>query len=156
MIFSTLSLHSLVRWLVMLLFIGTIFNSFRKWKYKKPIHNFDRVLLKSCIFVFASQILIGLYLYWSSPIVAYFLNNIKDAMHETQPRFFGMEHITAMSVSFIIVLIGAYKAKHKRTDIEYFKTLALWFTFAFIIVFCSIPWSFSPFTSRPDFRFLGY
>jgi len=98
------------------------------------------------------QLVLGITLYFVSPIVAYFLHNFSTAVHERSIRFFGMEHITMMLIAITFVTIGSAKAKRKPTDQQKFKTIAIWYTIAFLIIFLSIPWSFSPFTSRPNFR----
>jgi hypothetical protein len=67
-------------------------------------------------------------------------------------RFFGMEHITMMVIAIVIITIGSAKVKRQPTDQQRFKTMAIWFTIALMIIFSSIPWQFSPFTSRPYFR----
>lgn len=156
MMSSFLSLHSLVRWLVLISFAVLLFNAFRKCFTRQPVKSLDKIMVKSTLLIFGLQILIGLYLYSKSPIVSYFLHNFKKAMPETEVRFFGMEHITAMFLSFVLVLIGSFKARKTTSAQAYFKCIAFWFSFALLIIFLSIPWSFSPFTSRPDFRFLGY
>lgn len=69
-----------------------------------------------------------------------------------QIRFFGMEHITMMMIAITLITIGSAKAKRKTTDEAKFKTMAIWFSIALLLILSSIPWSFSPLTSRPLFR----
>jgi len=152
--FSVLSLHSLIRWFVLIGLIFSLVRAFQGWIKNKKKSNFDKIIEKFTLFFLNIQFFLGLYLYFKSPIVHYFLQNFKEALPQTELRFFGMEHITAMIISVLLINVGVYKANKKTKDFLYFKTIALWFTPAFIIIFCSIPWSFSPFTSRPDFRFL--
>jgi len=97
-------------------------------------------------------LIIGLWLYFISPIVAYFLYNFSTAVHNRQVRFFGMEHVTMMLTGIILITIGSAKAKRKTTDKEKFKTMAIWFTIALLVILSSVPWSFSPLVSRPLFR----
>jgi NADH:ubiquinone oxidoreductase subunit 2 (subunit N) len=63
-----------------------------------------------------------------------------------------MEHITMMFLSVALLTVGSSSAKRKRTDKEKFKTIAVFFTLGLLIIFLSVPWAFSPFTSRPYFR----
>jgi hypothetical protein len=63
-----------------------------------------------------------------------------------------MEHITMMLIGITMVTIGSSKARRKKTDEEKFKAIVIWYSIALIIIFTSIPWAFSPFTSRPYFR----
>lgn len=98
------------------------------------------------------QLVIGLTLYVISPVVRYFLTYFKEAVHQREIRFFGMEHVTMMLLAIVLLTIGSAKTKRKTTDRQKFKTMAIWFTIALLIIFLSIPWHFSPFTSRPYFR----
>lgn len=147
-----LPLHSLVRWLVLLSLVFAIYRSYRGWLGQKTYTEFDERTRMITTTIAHIQLVIGLWLYFISPIVNYFLHNFKEGVHERLIRFFGMEHITMMLIAITIITIGAAKAKRKTTDIEKFKTIAVWFTISLLIIFFSIPWSFSPLTSRPLFR----
>jgi hypothetical protein len=98
------------------------------------------------------QFLLGVTLYFISPIVNYFLHNFNTAVHERAIRFFGMEHITMMLIGIGIISTVSAKAKKKPTDIQKFKYLAIWYTIALLVILSAIPWSFSPLISRPSFR----
>jgi len=97
--------------------------------------------------------MLGLWLYFISPVIAYFLQNFASAIHERQFRFVGMEHSTMMFVAIAIISIGSSKAKRESHGKQKFKTMAIWFTIGLLIILSSIPWSFSPLVSRPLFRF---
>ena len=96
--------------------------------------------------------MLGLWLYFISPIIRYFLNNFKDAVHTREIRFFGMEHIIMMLTAMALITIGSAKAKRKQSDIEKHKTVAVWFTVGLLIILIAIPWKFSPLVSRPYLR----
>ncbi|MGC4022034.1 MAG: hypothetical protein QM734_08865 [Cyclobacteriaceae bacterium] len=99
------------------------------------------------------QFSLGLWLYFVSPVVDYFLKNFNAAIHMREIRFFGMEHITTMTIAVVILTIGSIKIRRATDDQKKFKTMLIWFSIALAIIFLSIPWSFSPFTSRPLYRF---
>jgi hypothetical protein len=63
-----------------------------------------------------------------------------------------MEHITMMLIAVSIITMGSMFSKRKEDDAAKFKTIAIWYTVGLVIIFLSIPWKFSPFTSRPYFR----
>lgn len=147
-----LPLHSLIRWLVLLSLIFAIYRAYRGWLGKKAYTKLDertRIITTTIAHI---QLVVGLWLYFISPIVSYFLHNFKAAVHDRVIRFFGMEHITMMLIAIILVTIGSAKAKRKTTDAEKFKTMAIWCSIGLLIILSSIPWSFSPLTSRPLFR----
>ena len=149
---TVLALHSLVRWLVLTSLIFSIFRAYSGWLKKKTFSRFDNSTRHWTATIAHIQFVLGLWLYFISPVVDYFLHHFKDAVHEREIRFFGMEHIVMMLTAITVISIGSSKAKRKRTDKEKFKTMAIWFTVALVIILASIPWPFSPFTSRPYTR----
>ncbi|RZA02618.1 MAG: hypothetical protein EOP47_06165 [Sphingobacteriaceae bacterium] len=149
---TLLALHSLTRWLVLVSLLYAIINSYRGWLANKPWLKSDDIIRHTTATIAHIQLLLGIGLYFVSPIVNYFLHNFSTAVHERVIRFFGMEHITMMLVGITVITIGSIKAKRQTTDREKFKTMAIWFTIALLIILSSIPWSFSPLISRPNFR----
>jgi len=149
---TLLALHSLTRWLVLTSLLFSIFWAYRGWLLNKPYLKFDNSVRHITATIAHIQLTLGLWLYFISPIVAYFLHNFSTAVHERAIRFFGMEHITMMLIAITLITIGSAKAKRKPTGKEKFKTMAIWFTVALLIILSSIPWSFSPLISRPNFR----
>jgi hypothetical protein len=152
MYLTLLALHSLTRWLVLTSLLFAIVNSYRGWLLNKPWLRSDDIIRHTTATIAHIQLLLGIGLYFVSPIVTYFLHNFSTAVHDRIIRFFGMEHITMMLMGITILTIGSAKAKRKTTDREKFKTMAIWFTIALLVILSSIPWSFSPLISRPNFR----
>ena len=151
--YSTLLVfHSIFRWLVLLSLLYVIITAFKGWLGNKTYTKIDNVARLAAVTIAHIQLILGLTLYFISPIVSYFLNNFSKAVHERQIRFFGMEHSLVMLVAIVLLTIGSSKAKRKRTDVEKYKTLAIWFTVALLLILSSIPWSFSPLVSRPLWR----
>lgn len=149
---TLLALHSLLRWFILVFIVYSIFLAFRGWFRNEPFTRYDnwiRIITVSFVHI---QLIIGVWLYFISPIVAYFLKNFTASLHQTQLRFFGMEHITMMLIGISLVTIGSSIARRKKNDKEKFKAIAIWYSIALVVIFTSIPWAFSPFTARPYFR----
>jgi len=147
-----LATHSLLRWIVLTSLLYSIFLAYRGWLLKKPYTKVDDLARSVTTTIVHIQLVIGVWLYCISPVVHYFLHNFSEGVHNRQIRFFGMEHITMMVIAVTALTIGSSKARRKSVDHEKFKTMAIWFTIAVLIILTSIPWSFSPLTSRPNFR----
>lgn len=147
-----LALHSFTRWLVLSSLLFTVFWGYRGWLLNKPYSKFENIVRYITTTVAYIQLILGLWLYFISPIVSYFLHHFSIAVHERAIRFFGMEHITMMLIGITIITIGSAKTKGRVTDREKFKTMIIWFTIALLIILTSVPWSFSPLISRPNFR----
>jgi len=147
-----LASHSLVRWLVLASLLYAIIRAYQGWRSKSNFTAVDNSVRHWTATIVHIQFLLGLGLYFISPIVDYFLHHFQDAVHQREIRFFGMEHSIMMLLAVAIISIGSAKAKRKPTDVEKFKTVAIWFTVGLLIILTSVPWPFSPFTSRPYFR----
>jgi cytochrome bd-type quinol oxidase subunit 2 len=57
-----------------------------------------------------------------------------------------------MVIAVGVITIGSDKIGKATTDQQKYKTMAIWFGIGLLLILISIPWSFSPFTSRPNFR----
>lgn len=147
-----LASHSLVRWLVLAGLLYAISRAVHGLQVKRNFTAVDNSVRHWTATIVHIQFLLGLGLYFLSPIVNYFLLHFQDALHQREIRFFGMEHSIMMLLAVAVISTGSAKAKRKTTDGEKFKTVAIWFTVGLLIILSSVPWPFSPFTSRPYFR----
>lgn len=148
-----LTLHSLLRWLVLAALLWAIARGLRGWRGKRPFTRIDDRARRMGSGLAQLQMLVGLALYGFSPITRYFLGHFRSAVHERSIRFFGMEHITMMLIAVVLISIGSGRARKALDDREKFRTMTRWFLAALLVIFISIPWSFSPVVSRPLWRF---
>lgn len=147
-----LAMHSIWRWEVLLIMIISLSTFFYKKTQQLPFSPIDQILLRTVVISFYIQLFLGFCLYIMSPITQYFLQHFNTAVHLRQIRFFGMEHSSMMIIAAVFLTICACKSKNADTDDQRFKLLLIWFGLALLIVLSSIPWEFSPLTSRPSFR----
>lgn len=147
-----LSLHSLVRWFVLASLLLALYRAYCGWLSERNFSSFDNSIRHWTATVAHIQLVLGVWLYLISPVVDYFLHNFADAVHRREIRFFGMEHSLMMLTAIVLITIGSAKAKRRPAGKEKFKTMAIWFTAALLVLLTSIPWQFSPLVSRPYFR----
>lgn len=153
MMYSTLlTLHSWVRWLVLISLVFAVYRAYTGWRSNKTFSKWDDRMRLTTTSIAHIQLTLGLWLYFVSPIVDYFLKNFITAVHMRETRFFGMEHITMMVIAVVLLTIGSVKTKRAETHQKKFKTMLIWFGIILLVIFLSIPWSFSPFTNRPLYR----
>jgi hypothetical protein len=148
-----LSLHSVTRWLVLLILVVSLLYAWKRYHGKVPFTSRGEKLRLWTVIISHIQASLGLILYFMSPIVAYFLFHFSEAVHERELRFFGMEHITVMISAVVVITIGSAKVKREPNDVLKHKKMLVWFGLGLFLILTSIPWSFSPLISRPDFRF---
>ena len=150
---TLLALHSLWRWLVLASLLYSLYRAYRGWFSNTVFSKFDNTLRHTTATISHIQFVFGLWLYFISPIIDYFLHNYKAAVQQREIRFFGMEHNVMMLIAIILITIGSALTKRKPGDTGKFKTMAISFSAALLIILISIPWPFSPLASRPYFRF---
>lgn len=143
-------LHSLIRWFVLLGLILSVYKAFKGYFSNTDFTKRDNAVRHCTATIAHVQLMIGMVLYFQSPLIKYFLKN--GAKGGFELLFFGMIHSTLMLVAIVIVTIGSALAKRKGTDKEKFRTMLMWYSLALIIIFLSIPWPFSPFANRPYLR----
>lgn len=147
-----LTIHSFVRWLLLVsLVIATVYG-YWGWLRAKPFKSTHHLLRNMVTVIALIQLTLGVWLYLISPVTDYFIHHYTVAVHQREIRFFGMEHSSMMVLSIAFTLITSRKINSRPTDAMKFRTMAIWYSIVLVIIFLSIPWSFSPFTSRPLFR----
>ncbi|WP_271765310.1 hypothetical protein [Aquimarina algiphila] len=149
---TVLILHSLVKWLVLLALILTLYRSYKGYFYNLPYYKIDNSIRHWTVTIAHIQLVLGIILYAQSPIIQYFWRNLKDAFYEMDIVFFGLIHFLLMCSAIIVLTIGSALAKRKLNKKDKYKTTVIWFTIALLIILIAIPWPFSPLSNRPYIR----
>lgn len=148
-----ISLHSVLRWLVVFSLLYSIITSYYGVKKSKEFSYQDNLTRHSTATIAHLQLVIGITLYTKSPIVKYFWANTFSSLSQNfEVLFFGVLHITLMIIAVLIITIGSSLAKRRDSDYSKFKTILIYNAVAFIIIMVSIPWPFSPLSHRPLIR----
>ena len=130
--------HSGLRWLVLVLLVIAILNAYSKWQNRKDFTNSDkRKHLFAMIFCHI-QLVIGLVLYFMSPLVSF----SEGFMKESVTRFFAVEHTSMMVLALIIITMGYSKAKRKSEDSQKFKTTFIFYLIGLLLILVAIAWPF--------------
>lgn len=145
-------LHSTLRWLVLLSLIVSLYKAYRGYFHNKAFTKTDNAIRHWTATIAHIQLMVGMTLYFQSPIIKYFRANFSTAKDNFDLLFFGIIHSLLMFTAIIIITIGSSLAKRKTENRDKFKTLLVWFALALLIIFIAIPWPFSPFANRPYFR----
>ncbi len=89
------------------------------------------------------QLLLGLILYFVSPMVQLALDDFGAAMKNAELRKIVMEHPLVAIIAVTLVQIGYSKAKKAKIAIRKHKTMAIYTTIALVLILSRIPsWSF--------------
>ncbi len=150
--FTLLVLHSLFRWLVLALLLCSVYRAFVGYVKSKTFSNIDNSLRHWTATIAHIQLIIGMVLYFQSPIVKFFWNESDIAIQAMEITFYGLIHILIMFTAIVILTIGSSLSKRKKLDKEKHKTMFIWFVTALLLIFIAVPWEFSPLSNRPYFR----
>jgi hypothetical protein len=143
-----LTFHSLFRWLVLislLCSIGIGWTGLTTRRHFSAIANAFRHWTATIAHI---QLVLGMTLYFQSPIVRYPVPRDPDHIVDQQ-TFFRYIHSAGMFLAIIVITIGSAKAKRMTTDGDKYRIMVGWFIAALVIILCAIPWPFSPLASRP-------
>lgn len=144
--------HSYFRWVVLLIMVIQFIWIFVNHKRNKLFTKKDYCLLVFFTTIYNIQLILGWTLYLNSLIVENFWQNITVGIKNRQERFFGLEHMTMMNLGILLANIYMYKSYKFINKEHSFTKLLKSYIWIYLIILSSVPWSFSPLTSRPDFR----
>jgi hypothetical protein len=142
-----LFLHSCCRWLVLGGLIYAIYRGLRGGPVFTKTDDRARHITATLAHV---QLCIGYILYFNSPLVTYFRAHFHEANFEA--LFFGLIHISLMTISVVLISVGSSLAKRQEADKAKFLTMTTFYFLALLIIFIAIPWPFSPLAHRPLLR----
>ena len=147
-----LTLHSMLRWLV---FCSLLFTSILAWISLFGKKHFDQrhrqFVLSSQILVILS-VMIGIGLYMTSPLTAYFFRHLADGRQTGETTFFAFFHSVVMLTVPIVTSVGVYRVKMAKPDNKKLKYMAVYFTLALVLALAFSPWPLMPVVHRPLVR----
>ena len=138
-----LHLHSILRWIILLLLLVVVARSITAGN--RPFNNTDRKFGLFTLIACDIELLIGLYQWFTGPVYglrAFMNSGMKAIMSDKALRFFSVEHFFAMIVAIALVHIGKSYAKKNLPDSVKHKRTLVYFGLALLIILISIPWPF--------------
>lgn len=139
---TLLFLHSWTRWILLLLAFVVIARSYAGWLGRQSYSKADNALAGSLVGFFHLQLVLGLGLYFISPIVnSAWEIGMGNAMKQADIRFWAVEHIAINVIAIVIAQVGRSRSKRMADALKKHKTQAIFFTIALVLVLSRIPWS---------------
>jgi hypothetical protein len=133
-----LNIHSVLRWVLLFFLVVTIIKSMIGWLGNQSFNPVDNQLGLLTLIFTHTQLIIGLVLYFISPIVKQGLSNMAEAMKMAEIRFYTVEHITGMIVAIILITVGRVLSKKRSIPKAKFKIVTIFFTLGLIIMLLMI------------------
>lgn len=140
-----LHLHSILRYLTLLVALWAIFSSMSGMGGSKPFTKSDQRPGLFYMIAMDLQLLVGMVLYFTGN---FGLNSIRQlgmgvVMKDSVHRFFAVEHLLGMLIAVVLVHIGyAATKKTEFSDQKKFKRSFWMYLIALVVIFASIPWPF--------------
>lgn len=129
--------HSGWAYLALLLLFVAVINSLIGLLTKKEFKAQDKKIALFALIATHIQLLVGLILYFVSPLGKASLGNMKDAAL----RLTSLEHPLINIVAIVLITIGWSKHKKGLTSEAKFKPLSMLYAAGLILILARIPWS---------------
>jgi hypothetical protein len=150
MYIGLLHLHSALRYVVLILLIIAVIKAIIAWQSKSSFKPADKKLYLFALIFTHIQLVIGLILYFISPIVDQAYADFGAAMKNPELRFWAVEHFTVMLVAIILITIGYSSAKRTTEEVKKHMKVGIFYLIGLVLILISIPWPFSS-VARPWF-----
>ena len=137
-----LHLHSVLRWVILLLLLVAIYKSYAdRNKAFGPGHRKTGLFLMICADI---MLLLGLYQWFAGDwgLKSIQANGMSVVMKNSVLRFYAIEHISAMIIAIILIHLGYSFGKKDVPDTLKHKRTLLYYGLALLIILISIPWPF--------------
>ena len=139
-----LSLHNIIRWVVVILGLYAAIRAFLGWFGKKDWREVDK---KSGLFFTIAmdlQLLFGLLLYfvyseWA--LKAIVSQGMAFVMGQSEFRFYAIEHGFYMLLGLVFAHMGSALPKKVDDPQAKFKRASIWIGLAILMILAGIPWS---------------
>jgi len=147
-----LSLHSILRWAVVLLGLAAAGRGLAGWVGSSPWTSRDDAVGRWFTIVIDLQLIIGLALYgFFSPATRAAMADMGAAMSDPELRYWAVEHLTGMVLALVAVHVVRARTKRMDDATRRHRWAALGFGLAILLIAISIPWPFLA-NARPWLR----
>lgn len=136
-------LHHYLPYLLLALLVIAPIVFFIKRSGNKPFTKSDKWLALSVLILAHLQLVVGLILYFVSPLVQAAFDS-GALMSDASYRFYAVEHITVMVLAIILITVGYSKAKRKAEAPAKFQNLAIFYLLGLVLILLRIPWDVWP------------
>ena len=146
-----LHLHNLLRWIILILLVWSVFKAYSGWKSKRAFESGDKKIWLFTLISAHITLLLGLYQVGFGRI-GIFTTHLQEGtsfMKDKFLRFYWIEHPMAMIISILLITLGYGVAKKPLADELKLKKAFYYFLIALLLILVSIPWPFREVIGRP-------
>ena len=110
---TILEIHSILRYVIFVLIAVLIIKHLAGWLNRSPFLKFDNILSTVTVSTIHLQLIIGLVLYFISPLVSF----KGQVMQNEVMRYYTVEHIFMMLIAVVLFTVGRVKLKKKEDPV---------------------------------------
>ena len=137
--------HSTIRYFILIFLILVIVRSLMGWMNKKEYTKTDDKVSLWLFMLTHTQLLIGIILFFVSPLVIFSGASMKDSI----ARYWLVEHTTMMLIVIVLISVGRISIKKITDSAAKHKRLFILNTIALLIILTAISMSGRGFFSLP-------
>ena len=135
------NIHSYWAYLALAILIFAVVNAIVGLFQKKQFTDKDLRIGLFALIVSHIQLLIGLGWYFMSPWYKALKENGSEVMGDKGARLLAVEHPIIMVLAIVLITMGWSKHKKKIVSGAKFKTFAIFYGIALLLILSRIPWS---------------
>ncbi|QLH32486.1 MAG: cytochrome B [Cyclobacteriaceae bacterium] len=138
--------HSTLRYFILVFLLILLYRSFQGWQNKNAFTGTDNKVSLWLFILTHSQLLIGLILYFISPLVIFDGASMKNAV----ARYWLVEHISMMLIAVVFITLARTTSKKMSDAVAKHKRLFIFNLIALLIILGAIAMSGRGFFSFPE------
>ena len=144
MYITLLALHNLLRWLFLGTILTVVFKSFMGSQKNTPCSPTDKKIGGILVALAHTQLLIGIILLITSPVIAELMQDMAATMKDKLKRAQLIEHPIAMILAVVLIQVARIRVKKAYADEDKHKRTLLLNGIALLLVLYMIPWQQTP------------
>jgi heme A synthase len=138
----TKMIHSLWAYVVLIILIFAIINAIKGLNSKKDFTAKDLRISLFALIASHIQLIIGFFAYYTSIYYESMREmGMGEVMKNSELRKILVEHPLVGIIAITLITIGFSKHKKKATSAEKFKTIAVFYSIALLLILSRIPWA---------------
>jgi hypothetical protein len=148
---ALLTVHSYLRWLILIAALLVVVRALAGVIAKRPWGRADDVAAKVFVHSLSLQMVIGLIIYILSPFTGPAFADFGGTMRDAGLRLIMIEHQVGMFIAVALAHIGFGRVRKGADLVQRHKTALAFFALSLVVMMASIPWPGRP-GGRPLLR----
>ncbi len=139
---ALLQVHSILRWVILILLVLSILQSLIGWLKNRELREGDAKLWLFTMISAHTTLLIGLILllFGRYGILSSGLPEGVELMKDKFYRFFWVEHPVGMLIATLLITLGRGVVRKQITDPLKYKRAFWFFLIALVVILATVPW----------------